>query len=101
MAQILRGLRPTGVDPHAGILGRAGRRLTPNVGERVDDHLFDVADVAGGVELVGHVEDRVADELARTVVGDVATATHRHQLGADVGGLATQVVVEVRRAGRA
>ena len=35
--------------------------------------------------LAGHGEDRVADELPGTVVGDVAAAVGAHELGADVG----------------
>ncbi len=84
-----------GVDPHPGIFGETAGADAER-GEGVDDHLLDVADVAGGIELVGDGEDRIADELARTVIGDVATAAHRDQLGADVGGLAPQVVGEVR-----
>ena len=34
---------------------------------------------------VGSDEDRVADELAGAVVGDVAAAVGLHQLGADLG----------------
>ena len=84
-----------GVDPHPRVLGEAAGADAER-GERVDDHLFDVADVAGGVELVGDGEDRIADELAGTVVGDVAAAAHGDELGADVGGVAAQVVGEVR-----
>ena len=85
MAQILRGLRTAGVDPHPRVLGEAAG-VDAEGGERVDDDLLDVADVAGGVELVGDAEDRIADELTGSVVGDVAAAAHRDQLGADVGG---------------
>ena len=32
---------------------------------------------------VRHVDDRVADELPGAVIGDIATALHRHQFGTD------------------
>ena len=95
MAQILRGFGPVGVDPHARVLGEPAG-VDAEGGERVDDDLLDVADVAGGVELVGDGEDRIADELAGPVVRDVAAAADGDELGADVGGFAAQVVVEVR-----
>ena len=53
---------------------RAGRRRQAELGERVDDQLLDVAHVLGGAEPVAHVDDRIADELAGAVVGDVAAA---------------------------
>ena len=95
MAQILRGLRPPASTHTPGYSVRRPA-LDAEGGERVDDDLLDVADVAGGVELVGDAEDRIADELTGSVVGDVAAAADRDELGADVGGLAPQVVVEVR-----
>ena len=95
MAQILRGLGPAASTHTPGYSVRrpatdAERR------QRVDDDLFDVADVAGSVELVGDGDDRIADELAGTVVGDVATSAHGNELGADCCGIAAQVVGEVR-----
>ena len=49
----------------------------------------------GGTDAVGHVDDRVADELPRAVVGDVAAAADADQLGTDRLGIAAQVAVEV------
>ena len=74
----------------------AGRRVTPNARQRVDDQLLDVAHVLGGAEPVADVDDRIADELARAVVGDVAAAADADQLGADGRRIAAQVVAEVR-----
>ena len=80
----LARVRAVGVDPHARVLGEPSGADAEG-GQRVDDELLDVADVPGGTELVGDGEDRVADELARTVVGDVAAAADGDELGADGG----------------
>ena len=63
--------------------------------ERVDDELLDVAHVLGRTERVRHVDDRIADELPGTVVRDVAAPPDGHEVGADSGRVATQVVGEV------
>ena len=60
----------------------------PRSAERVDDELLDRAHVGGGVgepaaALPGQRQDRVADQLAGPVVGDVAAPVGPHQLGAD------------------
>ena len=45
------------------------------VGQGADQHLLEVADVAPDVPPVGaEVDDRIADELPRAVVGDLAAA---------------------------
>ena len=54
-------------------------------------------DVLGRAERVGDVDDRVADELARAVVGDVAAAPDGDELGADGGRVAAQVVARSAR----
>ena len=79
-----------GVDPHPGVLPQAPAAGQAQVGQRVDQELFDGAHVGDGV---GHAagaavlgrqgEDRVADELARSVVGDVTTPVGAGQLGTD------------------
>ena len=43
----------------------------------------------------GHRQDRVADELARAVVGDVAAAVDGDEVGADRGRVTAQVGGEV------
>ncbi len=85
MAAILRGRSPVGVDPHARVLAGARQPGQAEVGQRVDDQLLEAVARAPGPTpaCVGHREDRVADELARAVVGDVAAAVGPHQLGAD------------------
>ena len=80
------------VDPHARVAVEPGRTGEPEVGQRVDQHLLDRAHVGDGVghaaaPLAGHRQDRVADELARPVVGDVAAAVGADQLGADASGV--------------
>ena len=91
----LARLGPVGVDPHSRVLGEPARRDTEG-GQRVDHQLLDVAHMLGGTQPVGHVDDRVADQLSRAVVRDVATPADADELGADVSGVTTQVAVEIR-----
>ena len=61
-------------DPHAGKPLDAPAR-NPILGDRTDQHLFDVAHVAVHVTAIRlEVDDRVADQLARPVIGHVAAA---------------------------
>ena len=59
--------------PHAAaaldLLGRDAE-----VGADVDEHAFQAAHVGDDVDRVGQPDDRVADELARSVPGDLAAA---------------------------
>jgi hypothetical protein len=74
------------VDPHARVVVDAAGAGEADVGQRVDHDLLEGVDVRGGVgdaRLRRQREDRVADELAGAVVGDVATTAHLHELGAD------------------
>ena len=83
-----------GVDPDARVLAQPAGPGQADVGQRVDEELFDRAHVGDGVgqpvlpaaPLGRKRHDRVADELARPVVGDVATPVGAHQVGPDVGG---------------
>ena len=87
MAQILRGAGPVGVDPHARVARPAARRGRPS-SARVSITTCSIAVRRGaGTErgAGGHVDDRVADQLARPVVGDVAAPVGSHQLGPDRG----------------
>ena len=82
MAAILRGRSAVGIDPHAGVAGAAAGAGQAEVGERVDESCSTRAHVGDGVghaaaPLAGHGEDRVADELAGPVVGDVAAPVGR------------------------
>ena len=54
--------------------------------------------MVGRAEPVVDVEDRVPDELAGTVVRDVAAALDRDEFGADRGWFTSQVVLEIARA---
>ena len=71
------------VDPDAGL--GVGVALDVELGERSDDGLFEGADVLVDAELGSvEVDDGVADELARAVVGDIAAAVcfvELHALG--------------------
>ena len=61
-------------DPDAGQPGHAAA-VDAVVGRHADQHLFQVAHVAVHVAAIGlQVDDRVADDLAGAVVGDVAAA---------------------------
>ena len=88
------------VEPDPGEAGQSTGVRQPQFAERVDQQALDPADVVGRPEPVVDVEDRVADELAGAVVGDVAAALHGDQLGADRGRLALQVVREVAACAR-
>ncbi len=76
------------LDPHARVAVESGRTGEPEVRERVDQQLLDRAHIGDGVghaaaPLAGHREDRIADELTRPVVGDVAAAVGTDQLRTD------------------
>ena len=86
----LARVRPVGVDPHARVLGQSAG-VDAEGRQRVDDELLDVAHVLGRAERVGDRQDRIADELARAVVRDVAAAAHGDEVGADRGRIAAQV----------
>ena len=77
------------VDPDARELVDGGGAGQAEIGERADEHLLEGVDVRRRVGDTGdgrQGEDRVADELARSVVGDVAAAVGLDELGADLGG---------------
>ena len=67
---------------------RAGRRSAGRAREGVDQQALDTAHVRRRAEPVVDVEDRIADELPGPVVGDVAAALDRHEVGADRGRVA-------------
>ena len=61
-------------DPRAG-QSLDAPRFDPEIGGRLDQHFLEVADVAVHVAAIGfQIEDRIANELPRTVIGDVAAA---------------------------
>ena len=74
-AAILRAMRTAGVEPHARVLVLARRPAQAEVGQRRDDDLLQPVHVRRpGCGVVGHRDDRVGHQLARTVVRDVAAA---------------------------
>jgi hypothetical protein len=75
--------RPFDAHPHPGVPGQATASQL-ELRESVDHDLLDAVDVVRDrVRTHGNVEDQVADELAGTVVRDVATAVGTHDLGSD------------------
>src|SRR5439155_17661231 len=64
-----------GGHPHAAAALHAGGR-DPEVGADGDQHVLDAADVGDHVDRVRQAQDRVPDELARAVPGDLAAAVH-------------------------
>ena len=81
------------VDPHARVAGEAAGAGQAEVGAHVDHQLLDAVDVGGrGAGRVGPGQDRVADELARPVVGDVAAPVGADQGRAEVVGVGEDVV---------
>ena len=84
------------VRPNAGIPAQSAAAAHPQVGQRVDEHLFQVAHVRrclgqSAAAATGQRQDRVADELAGTVVGEVAAAVDADAVGADLAGIDEQV----------
>ena len=55
---------------------------TPTVAADLDQRLLEPSDVADDVERLGQLDDRVADELAGTVPGDLAAAVDVDDRGA-------------------
>ena len=88
----LARVRSGRVDPHTRVFVEPAG-IDAEGGERVDDELLDVADVAARTDLVPDPDDRVADQLSGPVVRDVAATAHRDEVGADVRRVATQVGV--------
>ena len=87
--------RPAPADPHtdgadlpfahpdAGVTREAAGAGQAQIGEDVDHELLYRVDIEGdGIGAHGHRDDRVPDELAGPVVGDVPTSVGPHQLGA-------------------
>jgi hypothetical protein len=62
-------------EPHAAA-SRDPRGLDPEVAADSDQRLLDAADVVDDLDVVGQRHDRVADQLARSVEGDLAAAVH-------------------------
>ncbi len=84
--------RPGGVEPDPGVLGQPAGVGHAEGRERVDHHLLEAAHVvAARRESIGHGQDRVDDQLARAVVGDVAAAVGAHELGPERLGIAQHV----------
>ena len=91
----LARVRAVGVDPDAGVLGETTGTRETELRQRVDEQLLDAVHVIGRAERVVDRQDRVPDELARTVVGDVAAALHGDEIGTDRGRITPQVGGEV------
>ncbi len=83
-------------DPDARVAIQSSCSGDPDVGERIDHELFDRAHVRDGVgagasTFAGQGEDRIADELTRTVIRDVAATVGLHDRGAAGRGGGSQV----------
>ena len=79
----LAWLGPIDTNPHAGVLVEAADIFDAELGETGHDHTLDRAHVLCRAHRVWHVDDRIADELARTVIGHIPASPHRHEFGAD------------------
>ena len=92
----LAGVLALGIDPDPGEAIEPAGAGQAQVGQRVDHHLLDAVDVRRGVghasaPLARHRQDRIADELARPVEGDVSATVGAHQIGTDLGRRRQQV----------
>ena len=76
--------RRVGGQPDAGAPGHAAGGEA-ELGERVDQRLLQAADVVDDPERLGQPDQRVADELARAVPGDLAAAVDVDDGGAVEG----------------
>ena len=92
MAATLRsGPRSIGTEPHAAAARDPGRGHA-EVAADADQRFLDPAYVVDDLDVVGQGHDRVADQLARTVEGDLAAAVHVDHGGtAGVGGTLVRV----------
>ncbi len=91
-ADLLR-LRAVGVDPDARVTAQSARAGDAEIAEGVDDELLEGVHVRWDrAEAEADVEDRVADELAWPVVGDIATPIGVDELGADRVGIDEDVL---------
>ncbi|CAB4937743.1 unannotated protein [freshwater metagenome] len=77
-----------GIDPDSRVLLETTNVAKTEIGESVDDQLLDRTDIGHGVghsspTLSGNRQDRIADELAGAVVGDVTPAISSHEFSAD------------------
>src|SRR5579864_681340 len=86
----------------AGPCARQARQAPggdPERGHGANQHVFEVANIPMDVAPIGsQIEDRIADELTRTVVGDVAAAAglvHGHAGGCQLLGAGNEVVPPV------
>src|SRR5207237_8189304 len=60
-------------DPDAGV-AREPARGDPEVGENVDQTALEVAQVEADIGCWTQIDDRIADQLAGTVIGDIPAA---------------------------
>ena len=80
-ATLRSGPRSVGAQPHAAAAGHAGG-LDAEVAAHRDQGLLDAAHVVDDLDVVGQPHDRVADQLAGAVEGDLAAAVDVDDLGA-------------------
>src|SRR6202040_1622760 len=82
-------------DPDAGVARRTSGGDT-EVGAHRDQNVLELADVGDDVALARppflEGDDRIADELARTVIRHVAAAIGVYELGSDRCGIAEHVL---------
>ena len=70
--------------PHSRVLLQAARPRQAEVGQRLDENPLEPVHVRGARRrVVGHVHDRIGDQLPRPVVGDVPAAVGALEHGAD------------------
>ncbi len=95
------GVRTAGVEPDPGVRVVARGPGQAEVGQRLQHHLLETVHVGrAGRGIVGHRDDRVGDQLARTVVRDVAPAVGALEHRADGGGIDEHVALLGVRAQR-
>ncbi len=81
------GGRAAGIDPDARVLLDRRRSGQADVGQGLDHDLLQPVHVRRSRRrVVGYGHDRVGDQLARPVVGDVAAAVGPREHGPDAGG---------------
>ena len=92
----LAGVGAVGPDPDARVAVEPADVAEPQVAAHVDDDVLDRADVGDrpreAPRAASQVQQRVADQLAGTVEGDVAATVGVFEFGADLLGRGQQVL---------
>ena len=87
---------PAGIDPYAGMAIEASTPIEAQIGQGVDEQLLDLTDVGHRVchttAPTRNGEHRIADQLARAVISDVAATINPLLARADLLGIHQKMI---------